>query len=152
MVTPLLRESQPGRRRLQLDAAPGGNEGAEFFYRLVTKRLRKRQKGATMSYSAGPNSPGAGSPTAVALTDEELDELGDLAMADDPDRPAGKDAIALSIYLGTQLMVLPQWYMPPAVSRISSRSRRALVVAIVVALVMIDAWGLCSTYGWVSPA
>jgi len=47
---------------------------------------------------------------------------------------------------------LPQWYMPPASGARASRWRTVLVLAIVVALIAIDAWGLCSTYGSVVPA
>ena len=47
---------------------------------------------------------------------------------------------------------LPRRDMPPAVTARTTRWRTALVIAIVVALVMIDAWGLCSTYGAVVPA
>jgi hypothetical protein len=84
-----------------------------------------------------------------SFTDEELTEL---ALAADPDRPIDADAVPISLYLGQLTTLLPQWYMPPAIVNRTTRWRTALVIAIVVALVMIDAWGLCSTYGAVVPA
>jgi hypothetical protein len=70
----------------------------------------------------------------------------------DPEMPLDADAVPLALYIGQLPMMLPQWYMPPAVIGHTTRWRTALVIAIVVALVMIDAWGLCSTYGSVVPA
>jgi hypothetical protein len=80
------------------------------------------------------------------------EELAELAMAADPDAPVDDDAVPLARYLGQLPLVLPQWYMPPAVSGRGGRWRVAVVLAIVLALVMIDAWGLCSTYGSVTLA
>jgi len=91
----------------------------------------------------------------VPLSDEELSEL---ALAADPDGPIGADAVPVSVFLGrvapivAELGALPQWYMPPASGAHASRWRTVLVLAIVVALIAIDAWGLCSTYGSVVPA
>jgi len=48
--------------------------------------------------------------------------------------------------------MLPQWYMPPAIVFRDARWRVAVVLAVVLALLMIDAWGLCSTYGSVTLA
>ncbi|MGH9172635.1 MAG: hypothetical protein ACRD0Z_17515 [Acidimicrobiales bacterium] len=83
------------------------------------------------------------------FTDEELAEL---AMAADPEGPLPADAVPIPQYRGSVATGLPGWYMPPAMARIGSRWRVALVVVIIVALVAIDAWGMCSTYGWVTPA
>jgi hypothetical protein len=80
------------------------------------------------------------------------EELTDLALSADPDAPLGEDAVPLAIFLGQLPLVLPQWYMPPAISGRSTRWRTALVIVIVLAFVMIDAWGLCSTYGSVTLA
>ncbi|HEV8064664.1 MAG TPA: hypothetical protein VGP46_07520 [Acidimicrobiales bacterium] len=80
------------------------------------------------------------------------DELGELAMAADPDAPLPGDAVAMPQFAGVVAGALPGWYMPPAMARVGARWRIALVIAIVVALVAIDAWGMCSTYGWVTPA
>jgi hypothetical protein len=89
------------------------------------------------------------------FTDEELTSL---ALAADPDGPLDPDAVSLVAWLGRVapmlpgLPGLPQWYMPPASGARASRWRTVLVLAIVVALIAIDAWGLCSTYGSVVPA
>ena len=62
------------------------------------------------------------------------------------------DAVPLALYLGQLPLMLPQWYMPPAIVARGGRWRVALVLALVLAFVMIDAWGLCSTYGSVTLA
>lgn len=86
----------------------------------------------------------------LPISDEELAEL---ALAADPDEVVPHDAVPLPIYLGSLPLMLPQWYMPPAIASVTAvstaarRWRTALVIALVVAFVMIDAWGLCSTYG-----
>ena len=91
----------------------------------------------------------------VPFSDAELTEL---ALAADPDAPIDVDAVPLSVFLGRvapmvgALPMLPQWYMPPASTARASTWRTVIVLAIVVALIAIDAWGLCSTYGSVVPA
>jgi hypothetical protein len=75
------------------------------------------------------------------------DELAELALATDPEMPLDADAVPLPLYLGQLPLMLPQWYMPPALLGRTTRWRTACVIAIVIALVMIEAWGLCSTYG-----
>jgi hypothetical protein len=82
-------------------------------------------------------------------------ELAELAMAADPDAPMGDDAVPLSVYLGQESGLLPQWYMPsPMVRSGASRKRWRLpvVLVIVAAFVVIEAFGLCSTFGQVVPA
>lgn len=83
------------------------------------------------------------------FSDEELTWL---ALTADPDTPLDAGAVPWSLYVGQMATVLPQWYMPPATVGHTTRWRTVLVLAIVLALVMIDAWGLCSTYGNVVPA
>jgi hypothetical protein len=83
------------------------------------------------------------------FTDEELAAM---ALAADPDQPVPADAVPLTLDAGCPGPYLPAWYMPPAMARVSSRWRSALVIGIVLALVLIDAFGLCSTYGIVTPA
>jgi len=80
------------------------------------------------------------------ITDEELTAL---ALAADPDQPLDPDAVSLSDYLAQIPGLLPQWYMPPAMASTGSRWRTPVIVAIVLAFLMIEAWGLCSTYGQV---
>lgn len=82
----------------------------------------------------------------TALSDEELTAL---ALAADPEEPLGPDAVPLSVYLAQLPGLLPSWYMAPATARCGSRWRTPVIVAIIAAFVLIEAWGLCSTYGQV---
>jgi|SRR5271157_3615982 len=83
---------------------------------------------------------------AANLTDAELTAL---ALAADPDEPLGADAVPLALYMAQSAGLLPQWYMPPAAARFSNKWLTPVVLAIVLALLVIEAWGLCSTYGQV---
>jgi hypothetical protein len=85
------------------------------------------------------------------ITEEELTAL---ALAADPDAPIAKDAVPLSDYLAQAAGhlptgLLPGWYMPPAMAGTGSRWRTGVILAIIAAFVLIEAWGLCSTYGQV---
>jgi hypothetical protein len=80
------------------------------------------------------------------ITDEELTAL---ALAADPDRPLDADAVPLSVYLAQVPGLLPNWYMPPAMASSGSRWRTGVILAVILAFVLIEAWGLCSTYGQV---
>jgi len=42
---------------------------------------------------------------------------------------------------------LPDWYMPPAMVRGCKRWRIPIVLTIVAAFVIIEAFGLCNTFG-----
>jgi len=75
------------------------------------------------------------------------DELAELAMSADPDTPLAPDAVPLDVYLGTGPAPLPEWYMPRAMRGLTSRRRRVVVGTLVSAFVLIEAFGLCSTYG-----
>ena len=87
------------------------------------------------------------------VTEEELTEL---ALAADPDAGVADDAVPLSELLsgkewaGTDNL-LPGWYMPPPMgaSRLLEGWRRRVVLLIVASFVLINAVGLCSTYGYV---
>ena len=84
------------------------------------------------------------------ITDQELTEL---ALAADPDEPLPKDAIPIGTYLSQIPSPLPLWYMPPVMR--SGKGRRwktPVVLAVVSAFVLIDAMGLCNTYGILSLA
>jgi hypothetical protein len=86
----------------------------------------------------------------AALPDEAISdaELTALALSADPEGELGADAVPLAVYLAQAACILPQWYMPPTTARCGgSRWRTPVVVAIIVAFLLIDAWGLCSTYG-----
>lgn len=87
------------------------------------------------------------------ITDEELTEL---ALAADPDARVADDAVPLSELLGAEGSpatgdLLPGWYMPPPMgsSRLLQGWRRRIVLLIVASFLLINALGLCSTYGTV---
>jgi hypothetical protein len=88
-------------------------------------------------------------PTDEGLTDEELTEL---ALAADPGAPLSEDAVPIGIHLARFAAPLPSWYMPPALSREGRRWKTPFVIAIVSAFLLIDAMGLCNTYGLLSLA
>ena len=48
--------------------------------------------------------------------------------------------------------LLPAWYMPTPMSRVSPRWRLPVVLALVGVFLVIEAFGLCSTFGQVVPA
>lgn len=75
------------------------------------------------------------------------DELEALALAADPDAPLAPDAVPLDVYLGTVAGPLPDWYMPRVTTRRSAGRRRIVILALIGAFVLIEAFGLCSTYG-----
>lgn len=86
----------------------------------------------------------------IAFTDDELTEL---ALAADPDAGVGPDAVPLREFLGDEGAgeLLPDWYMPaPAgAGRLLHGWRRRVVLLIVASFVLLNAYGLCSTYGYV---
>jgi hypothetical protein len=82
------------------------------------------------------------------------DELAALALAADPEAGVADDAVPLSEFLGTDDdgdELLPGWYMPaPAgAGRLLQGWRRRVVVLIVASFLLLNAYGLCSTYGYV---
>ena len=91
----------------------------------------------------------------VALVPERLeqwtdDELTALALAADPDLEVSDDAVSLwDLTASDDDGLLPAWYMPApmAGSRLLRGWRRRVVLLIIVAFLLIDAYGLCSTYG-----
>jgi hypothetical protein len=85
----------------------------------------------------------------LGFTEAELTEL---ALAADPDLPMDDEAVPLSVYLGQSAGLLPQWYMPSPMVRSGSRWRMPVVLVIVAAFVIIEAFGLCSTFGQIVPA
>jgi hypothetical protein len=88
-------------------------------------------------------------PELLPLSDRELDEL---ALAADPDAPLDPDAVCLWDLEGWDGgRLLPSWYMPaPMGGGSSSRARRWMIGLIVASFLLIDAYGLCSTYGTVT--
>ena len=81
------------------------------------------------------------------FTDEELTEL---ALAADPDAPVDYDAVS-PFATAHPAGLLPEWYMPAVAGGIRPLRgwRRRVVLLIIASFLLIDAYGLCSTYGWV---
>ena len=79
--------------------------------------------------------------------DEELadEELAALALAADPDLPVPHDAVPIRTREGDEL--LPDWYMPAPTSGARPGWRRRIAVTAVSSILLINAAGLCVTYG-----
>jgi hypothetical protein len=84
-----------------------------------------------------------------AVDDHEIsdDELAALALAADVDSPIEPDARPFVVE-DAPPGLLPGWYMPPAVARATGRARRVVIAGIVGALVLVNAAGLCVTFGF----
>ncbi|MGZ4676876.1 MAG: hypothetical protein ACXVJ7_08400 [Acidimicrobiia bacterium] len=83
---------------------------------------------------------------ALAFTDEELAAQ---ALAADPDAPLDSARPLAEVIGPPGESTLPEWYMPPVMRGISRLYgwRRGVVLAFVASLLLIEAFGLCSTYG-----
>jgi hypothetical protein len=81
-----------------------------------------------------------------AVTDDELTAL---ALSADPDAPLPPDAVNLWELGAHDAPLLPDWYMPAPMSghRRLGKWQRRLAWLVVATFVLIDAYGLCSTYG-----
>jgi hypothetical protein len=88
-------------------------------------------------------------PETEVISDEELTNL---ALAADPDELLSEDAVPIGTYLSRIASPLPLWYMPPVMRSGGRRWKTPLVLAVVSAFVLIDAMGLCNTYGILSLA
>jgi hypothetical protein len=91
----------------------------------------------------------AGESGREVITDEELASL---ALAADPDAEVDDDAVPCwEIAHSAPDSLLPDWYMPSPMSGARGLRgwRRRVVIGLVVAFVLINAAGLCSTYGFV---
>jgi hypothetical protein len=77
------------------------------------------------------------------------DDLMELELAADPEGPLDEDAAPWNCSPDVNAGLLPQWYMPaPSAGGPRIRGwRRAVILSVVVALLLIAASGLCSTYG-----
>ena len=86
--------------------------------------------------------------------DEAGDEIGDdeltaLALAADPETAVTDNAVPLTGPAAVSL--LPDWYMPAPMGGgpLLRGWRRRVGQLIVASFLLINAYGLCSTYGWV---
>ena len=84
-----------------------------------------------------------------AFTDEELTSL---ALAADPTIPADPHAVPWNWGNGLGQNLLPEWYMPRPMASRRGRGTRITVVSIVTSLVVICAFGLCVTSGFLQLA
>ena len=80
------------------------------------------------------------------FTDEELTVL---AMAADPYAPLEPDAAPWDGAVLHQPGLLPDWYMPTPAAR-RGPLPRVLVITLVAGFLMINAFGLCITSGFIS--
>jgi hypothetical protein len=78
----------------------------------------------------------------VVVTDEELTAL---ALAADPIEMLDHDAVPFDA--GAPAGLLPDWYMPAPQLTAGSRRRPAVVAVVVTSLLLLNALGLCVTYG-----
>jgi hypothetical protein len=82
----------------------------------------------------------------VGITDDELTAL---ALAAQPNPVIPEDAVPIGVHLSQLGAPLPLWYMPPVI-RSGRRWKAPVVLAVVLAFLLIDAMGLCNTYGILS--
>jgi hypothetical protein len=78
------------------------------------------------------------------LSDEELTAL---ALAADPDQPVNADAVPWDLYPQPSVGALPRCYLPLVMAGASKGWRTPVVMAIIAALVVVDLFGLCITFG-----
>ena len=86
------------------------------------------------------------------ISDEELTAL---ALASDPEMEIPHDAVPFGTMFATSAgTMLPAWYMPASVGLVTTGRRWKRIVALVViaAFLLINAYGLCSTYGGITVA
>ena len=75
-------------------------------------------------------------------------ELTALALAADLDAPLDPEAVPIDRYLMTTPGLLPSWYMAPATARgDGGRWRLPIILMLIGTFFLIEAVGLCSTYG-----
>jgi hypothetical protein len=82
------------------------------------------------------------------LSDEELTAL---ALAADPRVPLDPDAVPWRAGM-SQRGLLPDWYMPRPIALSRGRGTRVVIFAVVAGFLLIGAFGLCITSGFLSLA
>ena len=86
--------------------------------------------------------------SAEGISDEELPAL---ALAANPAAPLDLDAVPWRAGM-LQLGLLPDWYMPRAIATGRGRGTRIVIYAVVAGFLVIGAFGLCITSGFLSLA
>lgn len=84
---------------------------------------------------------------AFPLSDEELSAL---ALAAEPITTLDADAMPWGGGDARTLSLLPNWYMPSPSYHLRGRWTRAIVITLIVGFLVIDAFGLCITSGFIS--
>jgi hypothetical protein len=83
----------------------------------------------------------------VPFTDDELSAL---AMAAEPITSLADDAVPWGGGDARTPSLLPNWYMPSPSYHLRGRWTRAIVITLIVGFLVIDAFGLCITSGFLS--
>jgi hypothetical protein len=83
------------------------------------------------------------------ISDEELTAL---ALAADPDAPLDADARPWYFGYGFAVNPLPDWYMPRPMAGRRGRGTTIVVTSVVVGMVIVCAFGLCITSGFLQLA
>jgi hypothetical protein len=96
-----------------------------------------------------PRVPGDDLWSGTELSDGELTAL---ALAGDPAASLAPDAVAWNGVASLPQGLLPDWYMPRPTASRRGRGTTVVIVAIVVGILVIDAFGLCITSGFLSLA
>ena len=93
------------------------------------------------------------SPTVGAVPDTLSDEeLAEMALAADPNAPLDPDAVAWNGTVFGLSGLLPNWYMPAPTQVRRGGWARSIVITLIVGFLVIDAFGLCITSGFLSLA
>ncbi len=83
------------------------------------------------------------------FTDQELT---DLALAADPHAPLDPNAVPWHGGSGSHPSLLPDWYMPSPMAIRHNRATQLTIIFIIAGFLLIDAFGLCVTSGFISLA
>jgi hypothetical protein len=83
----------------------------------------------------------------MPFSDEELTEL---ALAAAPITTLADDAVPWGGGENRPPSLLPSWYMPSPSYRVRGHWTRAIVITLIVGFLVIDAFGLCITSGFLS--
>lgn len=89
-----------------------------------------------------------------SISDQELTAL---ALAADPGAVLPDGAVPFSLANASSpgdAQLLPDWYMPAPAPGVSARRgwRRRVAIGLVATFLLVNAAGLCSTYGWIEIA
>ncbi|MGH3733380.1 MAG: hypothetical protein ACRDVC_08420 [Acidimicrobiales bacterium] len=80
------------------------------------------------------------------------DELTALALAADPNAPIDLDVPPWLFSQGFSGTLLPEWYMPTPMARGRGRIAQIAAVSVVVGMIVVCAFGLCVTSGFLQLA